>query len=83
MNFSEQVRDLTWLQASKMIVEFLRMVSDERLIQLTQGDIDLMVTPEQRNHLRKRVIDFCNDGPIICLTKPKKGSDQNGKGIHL
>jgi len=35
MNFSEQVKDLTGQQVSKMIVELLRRVSDERLVQLT------------------------------------------------
>jgi MoaA/NifB/PqqE/SkfB family radical SAM enzyme len=35
MNFSEQIKDLTGHQVSKMIVELLRRVSDERLIQLT------------------------------------------------
>jgi hypothetical protein len=35
MNFSDQVKDVTWHQVSKMIVEFLRRVSDERLVQLT------------------------------------------------
>jgi hypothetical protein len=33
--FSEQIRNFTALQASKMIVELLRRVSDERLIRLT------------------------------------------------
>jgi hypothetical protein len=33
MNFSEQVKDLTGQQVSKMIVELLRRVSDERLVQ--------------------------------------------------
>ena len=35
MNFSDQVKDLTGYQVSKMIVELLRRVSDERLVQLT------------------------------------------------
>ena len=35
MNFSEQIKDLTGHQVSKMIVELLRRVSDERLVQLT------------------------------------------------
>ena len=35
MNFSDQVKDLTGHQVSKMIVELLRRVSDERLVQLT------------------------------------------------
>ncbi len=35
MNFSEQIKDFTGHQASKMIVELLRRVSDERLVQLT------------------------------------------------
>jgi MoaA/NifB/PqqE/SkfB family radical SAM enzyme len=35
MNFSEQVKDLTGQQVSRMIVELLRRVSDERLVQLT------------------------------------------------
>ena len=35
MNFSDQVRDLTGHQVSRMIVELLRRVSDERLVQLT------------------------------------------------
>jgi len=35
MNFSEQIKDFTGLQASKMIVELLSRVSDERLVQLT------------------------------------------------
>jgi MoaA/NifB/PqqE/SkfB family radical SAM enzyme len=35
MNFSDQVKDLTGYQVSKMIVELLRKVSDERLVQLT------------------------------------------------
>ncbi len=35
MNFSHQVKDLTGHQVSKMIVELLRRVSDERLVQLT------------------------------------------------
>lgn len=35
MNFSEQIKDLTGHQVSKMIVELLSRVSDERLVQLT------------------------------------------------
>jgi hypothetical protein len=35
MNFSDQVKDVTGHQVSKMIVELLRRVSDERLVQLT------------------------------------------------
>jgi MoaA/NifB/PqqE/SkfB family radical SAM enzyme len=35
VNFSDQVKDLTGYQISKMIVELLRKVSDERLVQLT------------------------------------------------
>ena len=35
MNFAEQIKDFSGHQASKMIVELLRRVSDERLIQLT------------------------------------------------
>jgi len=35
MNFSEQIKDFTGYQASKMIVELLSRVSDERLVQLT------------------------------------------------
>ena len=35
MNFSDQIKDLTGHQVSKMIVELLRRVSDERLVQLT------------------------------------------------
>jgi MoaA/NifB/PqqE/SkfB family radical SAM enzyme len=35
MNFAEQIKDFSSHQASKMIVELLRRVSDERLIQLT------------------------------------------------
>jgi len=35
MNLGEQFRDFTGPQASKMIVELLRAVSDERLVQLT------------------------------------------------
>jgi MoaA/NifB/PqqE/SkfB family radical SAM enzyme len=35
MNFSNQIKDLTGHQVSKMIVELLRRVSDERLVQLT------------------------------------------------
>jgi hypothetical protein len=35
MNFSEQIKDLTGHQVSKMIVELLRRVSDEKLVQLT------------------------------------------------
>jgi MoaA/NifB/PqqE/SkfB family radical SAM enzyme len=35
MNFSEQVRDFTSQQASRMIVELLDRVTDKRLIQLT------------------------------------------------
>jgi MoaA/NifB/PqqE/SkfB family radical SAM enzyme len=35
MKFSEQIKDLTGHQVSKMIVELLRRVSDERLVQLT------------------------------------------------
>lgn len=42
-----------------------------------QADLDLMITPEQRNHLRKQgleirnsrpifILDFWNDGPYIC-----------------
>ena len=42
-----------------------------------QADLDLMVTPEQRNHLREQVLairnsrpifilDFWNDGPYVC-----------------
>lgn len=34
-NFSEQIKNFTALQASKMIVELLGRVPDERLIQLT------------------------------------------------
>jgi MoaA/NifB/PqqE/SkfB family radical SAM enzyme len=32
-----------------------------------QGDINLMVTPEQRNHLRKQVMYFRNTKPIFVL----------------
>jgi MoaA/NifB/PqqE/SkfB family radical SAM enzyme len=35
MNFTEQVRDFTQQQASKMIVELLDRVTDKRLVQLT------------------------------------------------
>jgi len=35
MNFSEQIKDLTGHQVSRMIVELLRRVSDEKLVQLT------------------------------------------------
>jgi len=35
MNFSDQLKDFTGHQVSKMIVELLRRVSDERLVQLT------------------------------------------------
>ena len=35
MNFSEQIKDVTGHQVSKMIVELLNRVSDERLVQLT------------------------------------------------
>jgi hypothetical protein len=35
MNFSDQAKDLTGHQVSKMIVELLRRISDERLVQLT------------------------------------------------
>jgi len=35
MNLSEQLRDLTSQQVSKMIVEILKRVSDDRLVQLT------------------------------------------------
>jgi len=35
MNFSEQIRDFSSHQASRMIVELLRRISDERLVQLT------------------------------------------------
>jgi len=35
MNFSEQIKDFSGHQASRMIVELLRRISDERLIQLT------------------------------------------------
>ncbi len=35
MNFSEQIKDLTGQQVSRMIVELLRRVSDDRLVQLT------------------------------------------------
>jgi MoaA/NifB/PqqE/SkfB family radical SAM enzyme len=35
MNFSDQVKDLTGHQVSRMIVELLTRVSDERLVQLT------------------------------------------------
>ncbi len=35
MNFSEQIKDFSSHQASKMIVELLRRISDERLVQLT------------------------------------------------
>lgn len=35
MNFSEQIRDFTSQQASKMIVELLDRVTDKRLVQLT------------------------------------------------
>jgi len=35
MNFSEQVKDFSGYQASRMIVELLRRISDERVIQLT------------------------------------------------
>jgi len=35
MNFSDQIKDFSSQQASKMIVELLRRISDERLIQLT------------------------------------------------
>ncbi len=36
MNFSDQIKNLTGQQISKMIVELLSRVSDERLIQVTQ-----------------------------------------------
>ena len=32
-----------------------------------QGDVSLMVTPEQRNHLRKQVIHFRNTKPVFVL----------------
>lgn len=35
MNFTEQIRDFTSQQASKMIVELLERVTDKRLVQLT------------------------------------------------
>ena len=35
MNFSDQVKDLTGHQVSRMIVKLLRRISDERLVQLT------------------------------------------------
>ncbi|MGD0920027.1 MAG: hypothetical protein ABSB22_26620 [Thermodesulfobacteriota bacterium] len=35
MNFSDQFKDLTGHQVSKLIAELLRRVSDERLVQLT------------------------------------------------
>jgi hypothetical protein len=35
MNFAEQIKDFSCHQASRMIVELLTRVSDERLIQLT------------------------------------------------
>jgi MoaA/NifB/PqqE/SkfB family radical SAM enzyme len=35
MNFSEQIKDFTGYQTSKMIVELLSRISDERLVQLT------------------------------------------------
>jgi MoaA/NifB/PqqE/SkfB family radical SAM enzyme len=35
MNFSEQIKDFTGYQTSKMIVELLKRISDERLVQLT------------------------------------------------
>jgi hypothetical protein len=35
MNFSEQIKDFSGYQTSKMIVELLSRISDERLVQLT------------------------------------------------
>lgn len=35
MNFAEQIKGFTANQASKMIVEMLRRISDERLVQIT------------------------------------------------
>jgi len=35
MNFTEQIKDFSSYQASKMIVEILRQVSDSRIVQLT------------------------------------------------
>jgi MoaA/NifB/PqqE/SkfB family radical SAM enzyme len=35
MNFSEHIKDFTGYQTSKMIVELLKRISDERLVQLT------------------------------------------------
>ena len=35
MNFAEQIKDFSSHQASRMIVELLTSISDERLVQLT------------------------------------------------
>ena len=35
MNFTEQIKDFSSHQASRMIVELLASISDERLVQLT------------------------------------------------
>ncbi len=58
-----------------------------------QGDIDLMVTPEQRNHLRKQVkhfrstkplfiLDFWNDGPHVqgCIAGGRRYFHINANG---
>ncbi len=58
-----------------------------------QGDINLMVTPEQRNHLRKQVIrfrgtkplfilDFWNDGPHVrgCIAGGRRYFHINANG---
>ena len=57
------------------------------------ADIDLMVTPEQRNHLRKQVLnirdtrpmfimDFWNDGPYVCgcIAAGRRYMHVNAKG---
>ncbi|HUL30314.1 MAG TPA: hypothetical protein VLZ03_07640, partial [Thermodesulfobacteriota bacterium] len=52
MNFSDQVKDLTGHQVSKMIVELLRRVSDERLVQLTYLGEQLTSDYELLNAIR-------------------------------
>ncbi len=46
MNFAEQVKEFTAQQASRMIVELLTRVSDERLVQLTYLGERLCSDPE-------------------------------------
>jgi hypothetical protein len=52
MNFPEQIKDFSSHQASRMIVELLARVSDERLVQLTYLGEKLTADPEVLGAIR-------------------------------